>query len=267
MTAPLPLPPEIAEMAAAGALLAINHSGGKDSQAMTILLRRIVPEGQLLVVHAPLGRLEWAGTLAHIRRTTEGLPLVLARAATPPLDAVRRRRMWPSPALRWCTSDWKRSPIERELRRYLKANPRFGGRVVSCMGMRADESARRAKQPALKRSTRNERAGRRWLDWLPIHAMSEADVFETIRAAGERPHWVYRAGMSRCSCSFCIMATDADLRHAARLRPDLAAEYVALEAEIGHAFRTDGTRLADILAYRETGRAPSSTFDIAADPR
>ena len=40
-----------------------------------------------------------------------------------------------------------------------------------------------------------------------------------------------------------------------------------LEVEIGHAFRTDGTRLVDILATRETGRAPSSTFDIAADPR
>lgn len=44
------------------------------------------------------------------------------------------------------------------------------------------------------------------------------------------------------------MATDADLRRAAALRPDLGAAYVALEAEIGHAFRADGRRLADILA-------------------
>ena len=244
----LAVPPTVAAEIEAGALFALSHSGGKDSQAMTILLRRVVPADQLLVVHAPLGRLEWPGTLAHIRHTTQDLPLVLARAATPPLAAVRRRRMWPSPALRWCTSDWKRSPIERELRRHLHAHPRFGGRVVSCMGMRADESARRARQAPLKRSARNERAGRRWLDWLLILAMTEADAFETIRTAGERPHWVYRAGLSRCSCSFCIMATDADLRRAARLRPDLAAEYLALETEIGHAFRTDGRTLADILS-------------------
>ena len=45
-----------------GALVAVNHSDGKDSQAMTILLSRIVPREQLLVVHAPLGEVEWPGT-------------------------------------------------------------------------------------------------------------------------------------------------------------------------------------------------------------
>ena len=244
----LDIPDAITDEIAAGALVAVSTSGGKDSQAMTIALRAIVPRDQLVLVHAPLGRLEWPGTLAHIRRTSDGLPLILARAATAPMAAIRRRKMWPSPSLRWCTSDWKRSPVERELRRYLCANPRFGGRIVSCMGMRADESARRAKQPSVKYSERNSKAGRRWTDWLPIHGWDEDRVFRCIAEAGERPHWVYRAGMSRCSCSFCIMASDADLRRAAQLRPDLAAEYVAVEDEIGHAFRTDGRTLKEILA-------------------
>ena len=52
-----------------GALVAVNHSGGKDSQAMTFLLSRIVPREQLLVVHAPLGEVEWPGTVEHIERT------------------------------------------------------------------------------------------------------------------------------------------------------------------------------------------------------
>ena len=33
---------------------------------MTILLARIVPRDQLVVVHAPLGEVEWPGTIEHI---------------------------------------------------------------------------------------------------------------------------------------------------------------------------------------------------------
>ena len=241
------VPAEIADMIAAGALFAVSHSGGKDSQAQMIFVRSIVPPDQLVVIHAPLGRVEWPGTLAHIRATIGDTPLVLARAQTDLLALVRRRRAWPTPAIRQCTSDLKRGPIEREVRRYLKANPRFGGRVVSCMGLRADESPRRAKRPVLTVSARNSKAGRHWLEWLPIHDWSESRVFAEIAAAGERPHWIYAKGMSRCSCSFCIMATRADLRRAAQLRPRLAAEYVALEEEIGHTFSPTRVPLRRII--------------------
>ena len=52
------MPPECRETIRRGALVALNHSGGKDSQAMTILLSRIVPREQTIVVHAPLGEVE-----------------------------------------------------------------------------------------------------------------------------------------------------------------------------------------------------------------
>ena len=228
------VPPEIAEMIAAGALVSCSHSGGKDSQAMMIRLRSLVPPDQLVVVHAPQGRVEWPGTLAHIRATIGDTPLILAHAATDLLTAVRKRKKWPSPSIRTCTSGQKRDPIARELRRYLKANPRFGGRIVSCMGLRAEEGRDRARRAPVMRNERNSKAGREWLDWLPVRSYSEDRVFAAIEAAGERPHWVYARGMTRCSCSFCIMAPRADLRRAARLRPRLAAEYIALEEEIGH---------------------------------
>ena len=191
--------------------------------------------------------MEWPGTLAHIRATTAGLPLILARAEEDLLAMVRRRRMWPTPAIRNCTSDKKRGPIERELRRHLKAHPRFGGRIVSCMGLRADESRDRARRDPVSVSARNSKAGRRWIDWLPIHDMNTDTVFQTIAAAGERPHWVYAKGMTRCSCSFCIMATPRDLRLAATLRPRLAADYIALEEEIGHTLSPTRRPLRDIL--------------------
>ena len=90
-----------------GALLAINSSGGKDSQAMTILLARVVPRDQLVVVHAPLGQVEWPGTIEHIENTLPaGVPLIFAPVASGKslLERVEERGRFPGPQQRWCTA-------------------------------------------------------------------------------------------------------------------------------------------------------------------
>ena len=150
------------------------------------------------------------------------------------LDRVEERGAFPDPARRWCTSDFKRGPIERELRRYLKAHPEFDGQIVSCQGQRAQESAARAKRQTLTKSDRNSKAGRSWWDWYPIHHLTTEEVFAEIAAAGQEPHWPYREGMTRLSCSFCIMASKADLATAARLRPNLYRRYTELERRLQH---------------------------------
>ena len=233
----LVVPRQCRELIRLGALVALSSSGGKDSQAMTILLSRAVPREQLLVVHAPLGEVEWPGTIEHIEATLPvDVPLIFAPVSSGKtlLDRVEERGLWPSNSARWCTSDFKRTPIERELRRYLKAHPRFGGRIVNAMGMRASESPARSKLTPWRRSDRNSRAGREWYDWLPVHGLARAQVFRIIRDAGQSPHWAYAAGMSRLSCSFCILASRADLCRAAELRPRLYRQYVDLERRIGH---------------------------------
>ena len=111
------------------------------------------------------------------------------------------------------------------------------------MGMRAEESAARAKKTPWKRSDRNSKAGRSWFDWLPVFDLTEAQVFDVIRAAGQSPHPAYGMGMSRLSCVFCIMASRADLRTAARLQPALYRRYVLLEERIGHTLSPTGVPL------------------------
>lgn len=244
--ADLQVPPECRDMIRRGALVAVNHSGGKDSQSMTILLARIVPRDQLVVVHAPLGEVEWPGTTEHIENTLPaGVPLIFAPVASGKslLESIEERGMFPAPRLRWCTASYKRGPIERELRRYLKAHPRFAGRLVSAMGLRRDESAERAKRIPWKRSDRNSRAGREWFDWLPIFDLTVDDVFRVIRDSGQSPHWVYAQGLSRCSCSFCLFSSRSDLRRAAELRPDLYKKYSRLEKRIGHTLSPSGIPL------------------------
>lgn len=176
-----------------------------------------------MAVHAPLGEVEWPGIIEHIEATLPwGVPLIFAPVASGKtlLERVEERGMFPGVSQRWCTGDYKRTPIERELRRYLKAHPRFGGRLVNAMGMRAEESPARARKAPWRRNDRMSVAGREIFDWLPVFDLSTADVFRVIRDAGQSPHWAYAAGTTWLSCSFCILASRADLRRAAELRPD-----------------------------------------------
>ena len=78
----------------AGAFVAIKHSGGKNPQAMTILLSRIVPRDQIVAVHAPLVDVDWPDTVEFIRATLPpGVPLILAPVASGKtlLDSIEER--------------------------------------------------------------------------------------------------------------------------------------------------------------------------------
>lgn len=239
-------PPEIHDLVHRGALFVVNHSGGKDSQAMYLVLSALVPRSQLIIVHADLAEVEWAGAVEHIRATTLGEPLHICRARRSLLQMIEERGMFPSPSNRQCTSDLKRGPIEKTIRSIVKRRRllrQVGAHlVVNCMGMRAEESPGRAKLQSFKRNAGNSKAGREWYDWLPIHDLTEAEVFATIATAGQRPHPVYDLGMSRYSCVFCIMASEADLKTAARLAttrpellndPHLYRKYLQLERSTG----------------------------------
>ena len=249
--ADISVPPRCRKIIRAGALVAINTGGGKDSQAMTILLSRIVPCAQLVAVHAPLRDVEWPGTIEHIEATLPaGVQLVMAPVSSGKslFDSIEERGRFPSPSVRWCTSSQKRGPIERELRRFLKLNPRFSGRIINAMGMRAEESAARARKSPWRLNERNSRAGRTWFDWLAIFDLTERQVFGIIRDAGQSPHPAYGMGMSRLSCVFCIMSSRADLRTAAQLQPALYARYVELEERIGHTLSPPGHPLPAVTA-------------------
>lgn len=238
---------EIKALTDRNALFVINHSAGKDSQAMTIHLKSLgIPEHQMLIIHADLGDVEWEGNVAHIKATAGNVPVITAKAKSSFWDIVERRGMFPSPSNRQCTSDLKRGPIEREVRHFLKAHPEFGGLVVNCMGMRAQESASRAKKVTFQLSARNSKAGREWYDWLPIHDLSDSAVFALIKDAGQEPHWAYSQGMTRLSCCFCIMASKSDLCTAARLNPALYRRYAETEKRIGHTLSMSRRTLPEI---------------------
>lgn len=222
---------QVQELIARGALFVVNNSGGKDSQAMLLKIRALVPASQIVVIHAELPGVEWEGTLEHARAISEGLPFVVVRANKTFMEMVDSRQNWPSPQYRQCTSDLKRGPIEKAIRHWIVEH-NLSGLVVNCMGLRAQESCTRAKAVVFKKNERNSKAGREWYDWLPIHDWSKDDVILAVKKAGQQLHWAYQH-VSRLSCVFCIMGNKADLTAAAKLNPELYAQYVAKEKEIG----------------------------------
>ena len=229
------------ELAEQGVPFIVNHSAGKDSQAMTLLLRSIVPANQLIVVHAHLPGMEWPGVIEHIQSTTEGLAFhkVTAQYADGSQktfqNMVKKRGMFPSPAQRWCTSDLKRAPIEKFIRAFARESG--ATTIVNCLGLRAGESRNRANADVVKYNTRLTTKSRTVIDWLPIHHYSTADVFNAIDEAGQKPHWAYAAGASRLSCALCIMASDKDLAIGAKHNPEVFKQVSRLERQVKHTLR------------------------------
>src|SRR5262249_44126218 len=148
---------------------------GKDSQAMIDLLveradAEHVPRSRLVVAHADLGRVEWPGTRELAERQARHYALefiAVSRLQGDPLQHIEQRGMFPSPTARYCTAQHKRGQIDKVLT-LLTGRSRAAGvrrpRILSCMGMRAQESPARARRAAF---AYDERArGGCWTCWL-----------------------------------------------------------------------------------------------------
>jgi 3'-phosphoadenosine 5'-phosphosulfate sulfotransferase (PAPS reductase)/FAD synthetase len=261
-------------------VILLNSSAGKDSQAMLTHVVELadeqgVPRERLIVVHADLGRVEWQGTreLAERQAAAYGLRFEVVQRGEDLLDQIVTRHetlrakgdtttpAWPSSAARYCTSDQKTSQVAKLMTRLADQHRAAGGgriRILNCLGIRAAESHARAKKtPFGSDSATNSR---RQVDrWLAIFDWSEADVWATIHRSGLPYHPAYDAGMPRLSCCFCILAGHRELVLAARLNPELAAEYLAVERKVGHTFKAD-LSMATIVA--EASRPEDVQLDL-----
>ena len=138
-----------------GAHVYSSISGGKDGQAATKTLHNWNSPIQGLV-HADLGRVEHEESLPMCQKQSAELniPLfVVKRADGLGLLEYWQRRMkllqgkgipfWSSSASRYCTSDLKRGPINAF---FTSTKHNF---IISCEGIRAEESPARAKKEPL----------------------------------------------------------------------------------------------------------------------
>jgi len=254
-----------------GAKLYSSISGGKDGQAMVKSLTNWGFTVEALV-HADLGRIEWTESMMMCKKLQGefDIPLYIGHRSDDRdlLDhwedrlgklAGTGKPFWSSAVNRYCTSDLKRGPINSFLR---KCGHDF---IISCEGVRAEESRARAKKNPLEirwsitsafykgmtveESIANFTSGKRLaITWYPIFNFSTEEVWSTYnmnsqllseareyyRLNNSVPGWwpfhpAYAYGNDRVSCVFCILGSLNDLKVGARHRPGLLSDLIDME--------------------------------------
>lgn len=244
-------------------VIVINTSAGKDSQAMMDYIVEIAKdqgvENRLVAVHADLGRVEWKGTreLAEEQCAHYSIKLhVVRREKGDLLTQIEEREMFPDSQNRYCTSDQKRDQISKVFTQIVsELNLGRQARILNCMGLRAEESAMRAKKPAMIVDKRATNGKREVTTWLPIHHWTIGQVWSRIKLSGVRHHPAYDLGMPRLSCVFCVFAPKAALMIAGKANPELLDEYIRVEEKIGHTFR-NGFKISEVKEAIARGEEP-----------
>lgn len=209
--------------------LVINFSGGKDSTAMLAFLCENYPDVKKHVVMADTGwehtdAVEWSRQIV----SRFGLELHVVRNKNKTfLQMAERRGKFPGMTTRQCTSDLKRDPIHQWVKNNVKNNL-----VVSCMGIRSEESTGRAKQKKLSRNKRVSNSVRTMWDWNPIKDWTEQQVFDYLAARNIPVHPVYKY-LRRFSCRVCIYMTQHDLKQVAKHDPEAIEIIENIEQKTG----------------------------------
>lgn len=171
---------------------------------------------------------------------------------------------WMKPSQRYCTSDHKRDQQGKLLTRLASETGRKRRvRILQCMGMRAGESVARSKLRPFYLDKRTSNTRKTVHIWLPIHDWTHEQVWTDVRASGVPYHQVYDQGMPRLSCCFCIYMPKPALVLAAKLMPDLARKYLAVEQEVGYSFRKE-LPMAEVIRLAESGEdcGPITTWEM-----
>lgn len=273
--------PQVDEMLARNAVVAIGVSGGKDSDACAIAtteyLDRIGHTGPRLLVHADLGSVEWRQSQSKCEglAATLGLELVTVRrkaggmmerwqsrwdnnvARYESLSCVKLILPWSTPSMRFCTSELKSAVIASELKKRFK-----GQEIINVTGIRREESAGRKKAAVAKDDPRLAQKNAAGITWNPVIEWTIGEVKAAIARRGIELHEAYtKYLMTRVSCVFCIMSSAGDLIASTTCpdNQDIYRTMVELEATSTFAFQSNnwlgdvaphllGSELADRLA-------------------
>ena len=200
-------------------------SGGKDSAAMSLYLRELGIEHDRVFMDTGW---EHPATYEYLRGDlTAALGAITEiRGAYDFVGLVRKRRIFPSRIMRFCTQELKVRPMQRHLAALVDA----GADVLNAVGIRRAESAARAQMAEWE-----------WSDgfdcevWRPLVKWTERDVIEIHQRHGLRPNPLYLRGATRVGCWPCIHARKSEIALVERIDPERIETITALERELTEA--------------------------------
>lgn len=142
-----------------------------------------------------------ARTLAVFDKGPTGIPF---------LDLCIIKGRFPSRKAQFCTDELKKQPLNK----YTLDLVAQYKEVESWQGVRADESANRAKLPE------RETGGELFTIYRPILSWSVEDVFALHKKHGVEPNPLYKLGMGRVGCMPCINAAKDEILEISRRFPE-----------------------------------------------
>lgn len=197
-------------------------SGGRDSAAMSLYLHELGIEHDRVFMDTGW---EHPITYDYLRGPlTKALgPIVEIRGQLDFLALVRRKGLFSSRVMRFCTTELKVLPAQR----YIAS---LGVEVVNAVGIRRAESRARSQSEEWE-----------WSDtfdcevWRPIARWSADQVDAIHRRHGLAPNPLYAWGLSRVGCWPCIHARKSEIAIVAERDPRRIDEIEATEQELNDA--------------------------------
>lgn len=203
-------------------LVIASVSGGKDSAALLIALQEAgIP---FTAVFADTGW-EAPETYAHLETMEQVLGITIHRVGFPGgmRAKVLARASFPARMQRWCTKELKVLPLDAFA---LELSEREQRAVLQAVGIRAEESEKRAAMPEVERDD-----SRDLTVWRPLLRWSIEDVLAAHHRAGLPVNPLYQRGHERVGCWPCIYSSKEEIRLWAEHDPDGVRALAALELE------------------------------------
>lgn len=233
----------------------VGFSGGIDSQACALLVRRQFPSEDVILLNSNAGGNEHPITTQFIAEySAKVFPVVSVSAIVADLAGVGTRDgatqlrraefeegapltfdglayikgVFPARTRQFCTTFLKLAPQRRWLQENLDAHGIMYERYT---GVRRDESDKRRNTPLSQ-----------WDDYnqcilnSPLAAWTKEQCFDFVRAAGEEFNPLYKMGFDRVGCAPCVNASKGDVRSWAARAPEMIEKVRAWEKANGRTF-------------------------------
>lgn len=202
-------------------------SGGKDSAAMSLYLRELGIDHELVFMDTGW---EHPDTYAYLRYILPNVlgPIRWLRAPRQMEELIIHKGMFPSRIRRFCTDELKVKPLQKHLRACMDD----GHDVLNVVGIRAEESDARSRLPEWE-----------WQEgfdcevWRPILRWTLDDVIAIHRRHNLTPNPLYLRGVKRVGCWPCINCSKSEIRFMAESDPHRVVRLRVLENHAGDVAR------------------------------
>lgn len=214
--------------------LVVGFSGGKDSTATILFLKKLGYKFDTFFCDTGWEHEETYRYIDYINKILLDNKLITIKPELNFTDLVKKKKMWPSRRIRFCTQHLKIYPIQK----YFNL-PDYN--IVNVSGERALESPARAKKEEFEKDNFFG-----CYMWRPIKHFTDQDVFNIHKEFKIKPNPLYLKGHKRVGCYPCIFANKQQI---ISLKYDniKIAEIRALEKELNKPFMILRRANRDIL--------------------